>query len=358
MTVEQNRQMLDYCQKVGLKAMISDGRMVYSIDNKAANKAALDAIVKDYSDHPALYGYFIADEPGAGAYPGLRDVVAYLKEKDPKHVSFINLLPTFARELGVLGTPTYEAYVGDYARIVRPFAISYDDYHLTNHGDREDWFENLATVRKVSLESKIPFWNIILAVQHGDYRNLTAPELRFEAMQTLAFGGKGLLWFTYWSPAGMDQTTEWHHAIINPDGSKDPHYNMIKALNADVLAIGNELVPCESIDVFVTGHQPSTREVVVKNSASSKPAESSPIALLDAGDFTVGVFKSPEGKHLALIASRDYKKESSVRATIAPVNAAVESFDPATKQWSPAPIHERGVVEIMLPAGGATLLRW
>src|SRR5215217_897948 len=51
-SVEQNRKMLDYCQQVGLKAMISDGRMVHSIGGKEENKAKLDAIIKDYSDHP------------------------------------------------------------------------------------------------------------------------------------------------------------------------------------------------------------------------------------------------------------------------------------------------------------------
>ena len=42
----------------------------------------------------------------------------------------------------------------------------------------------------------------------GEVRNvgayaLTEPELRFEAMQTLAFGARGLLWFTYWMPRGV-----------------------------------------------------------------------------------------------------------------------------------------------------------
>src|SRR4051812_10121491 len=41
-TVEQNRQMLDYCQQVGLKAIIADGRMPFSIGGNAAAKTAID----------------------------------------------------------------------------------------------------------------------------------------------------------------------------------------------------------------------------------------------------------------------------------------------------------------------------
>jgi hypothetical protein len=200
MTVEQNRKMLDYCQSVGLKALVMDGRMVYSISGNPNAKRDLDSMIKDYADHPALFGYHIVDEPGAGAFAGLAEVVAYLKEKDPKHPGFINLLPTYARDFNVLGTKTYEQYVRKFAQVVKPAMISYDHYHFTNSGDRADFFENLDTVRKVSLESGIPFWNIVLVTQHGDYRNLTEPELRYEAMQTLAYGAKGLLWFTYWAP--------------------------------------------------------------------------------------------------------------------------------------------------------------
>ena len=108
MTVQQNRQMLDYCQKVGLKALVMDGRMVHRISGNANAKRDLDAMIKDYADHPALFGYHIVDEPGAGAFEGLGEVVAYLKEKDPKHPGFINLLPTYARDFNLLGTKTYE----------------------------------------------------------------------------------------------------------------------------------------------------------------------------------------------------------------------------------------------------------
>jgi hypothetical protein len=71
-------------------------------------------------------------------------------------------------------------------------------------------------VRKIALEKRIPFWNIVLVTQHGGYRNLTEPELRFEAMQTLAFGARGLLWFTYWDPTGPPNPGNWSHAMIDP----------------------------------------------------------------------------------------------------------------------------------------------
>ena len=333
-------------------------------DNDPKAKPAIDAIIKDYSSSPALCGYFITDEPGAGQFIGLGQVVAYLKEKDPSHIGFINLLPTYARAFNAIST-TYEEHVKSFVQTVKPFAISYDHYHFKARGDRDEFFENLFTVRNIAQQFDIPFWNIVLNVQHFDYRHLTEPELRFEAMQTLAFGAHGLLWFTYWSPADPNDKTpvaqrkvNWEHAMINPEGSKDPHYDMIKAINADVLAIGNELLPCKSPEVYLQGKSVTTRPSIAEKSPPTKPSDHSPIKMLSETDLTVGVFLAPDGKHLALIANRDYKNESAARATISPVNAPVEMFDSSTKAWSPAPIHERGVIEVILPPGGAALIRW
>src|SRR5688572_32153943 len=91
MAVEHNRAMLDYCQRLGMKAIIHDSRTVASIGGSADAKRNLDAVVKDYAEYPALLGYHIVDEPGSAAFPGLGEVVAYLKERDPKHPGYINL---------------------------------------------------------------------------------------------------------------------------------------------------------------------------------------------------------------------------------------------------------------------------
>src|SRR5204862_7662625 len=94
-TVADNRKMLDFCQHAGLKSVIHDSRIPLAINGSADAKKAIDQIIADYADHPALLGYFISDEPGAGAFPGLGEVVAYLKEKDPKHPGVININPTY-----------------------------------------------------------------------------------------------------------------------------------------------------------------------------------------------------------------------------------------------------------------------
>src|SRR6476646_11118420 len=64
---EVNHRILDYCQKLGMKAVISDARIPLALSSPDAKKN-LDAMVADYKHHPALLAYYITDEPSAAAF--------------------------------------------------------------------------------------------------------------------------------------------------------------------------------------------------------------------------------------------------------------------------------------------------
>lgn len=349
-TPERNKQMLDWCQKLGMKAIIYDGRMTTSIGGSEQTKKALDAMIADYKDHPALLAYSISDEPTAGAFDGLAEINAYLKERDPKHPGYINLLPMWARQIphpdgkpeySYLGTKSYEEYVQLFVQKVKPAWLCYDNYGMLKSGDRGDFFENLATIRNVAFENNLSFWNIVLCTQHGDFRVLSEAELRFQAMQTLAFGGRGVVWFTYWSPEGYDTGTTWTHAMINKGGQRDPHYDMIKAINADILALGRELKATKSTGVIQTGE-------AAEINVGQLPF------VVESGLLTVGTFTAPGHRNLAVLANRDHR--SPTKAKIKSPGAAfnLEQFDPKSSRWSAV----QGAPEFELPPGGAVLLRW
>src|SRR5215213_3099504 len=74
LTREQNIQVLDICQQLGLRAVVYDPRMPAAITGVADAKSRIDAIVADYGKHPALMAYFIVDEPTAGDFAKLGEV--------------------------------------------------------------------------------------------------------------------------------------------------------------------------------------------------------------------------------------------------------------------------------------------
>src|SRR5205807_1492074 len=150
MTVQSNQKSLELAEKVGLKVFVQDGRMPMAIGKNEQATKSLDGIIADYSKYPALAGYFVGDEPASSAFPGLAEVVAYLKEKDPAHVAFVNLFPNYA-PLNVLGGKSYDDHVEQFIKIVKPFAVSYDHYHFKKSGDGPLFFKNLQSVRAASL---------------------------------------------------------------------------------------------------------------------------------------------------------------------------------------------------------------
>jgi hypothetical protein len=337
-TREQNLKILDFCRELGLKAVLFDPRMPKSLAAADA-KANIDAIVADYAHHPALLAYFIVDEPSADAFAGLGDVVKYLKQRDPKHPGYINLFPMHAAPWAQLGTATYDEYVAQFLKRVDPFVLSYDHYPFTKHGDNPHYFTNLAIIRNAAVASDRPFWKIAQLVQHYDYRPLTEPELRFQAMHALAFGARGLLWYTYWYPGEPNETVK--HAMIGYDGTPQPEYAWIASINGDARAIGEELYDARSWATFHAGEP-----------AQYSPPPKTPITIEGPGRYTTGVFKGPAGRALALVVNRDYREPTHAQVRTEPLGAAVERFDPASRKWSPA------AFPLDLPAGAGVLIRW
>lgn len=67
---------------------------------------SLDAITEDYKNYEATKGYYLLDEPSSNLYPKLQEATKRLKENDPDHMVFVNLLPNFATP-GQLGFDNY-----------------------------------------------------------------------------------------------------------------------------------------------------------------------------------------------------------------------------------------------------------
>jgi hypothetical protein len=271
-TPADNQRTLDHCQAAGLKAFLWDKRMPHGLGRPAADgRARIDAIVADYANHPAFAGYFIGDEP--------------VPARSPRWPRRSRTWPPRTRSPGVrqpvpellpaagLGTATYDEYVRRWLDQAKPAILCYDHYHFRTKFDQPGFFANLATVRREALRADVPFWQIGLLINHFDYRRPTEAEKRFEAMQTLAFGGKGFMYFTYWQP-GKD----WGEAVIRLDGTRTPQYEEVKRINRDVQAIGRHLLKARSTAVFEYG-QPGDHTNTGKD-----------VVRFDGPHVTVGLF--------------------------------------------------------------------
>src|SRR4051812_35110821 len=241
---------LDLLEKHGLRGMLQDALLAPASVDSPEQRAKLDALIERVKKHPTFYSYFITDEPAAGAFAGLGKLVAHLRERDPGHMAYINLYPTYAPNDG-LGTKgdtatAYREYLRQFIDVVKPDLISYDHYQFYKERDGDQYFLNLALVRRAAQDAKVPFLNIIQAAAWAPtVRVPTADETRYLVYTTLAYGAQGVSYYVYTAPG---------HAggIAAADGTPTPIYAMLRELNPRLVSIAKELQPLRSIGVYHT----------------------------------------------------------------------------------------------------------
>ena len=132
---------LDLVHRHGLRAQLQDPLLTPASLENPAQRQKLNALIDRVCQHPALYDYFITDEPSAGDFPALGRLVAHLRERDPVHLAYINLFPTYAnnQQLGTQGdtVTAYQAHLRQFVHTVKPALISYDHYQFAVPGRRQ-----------------------------------------------------------------------------------------------------------------------------------------------------------------------------------------------------------------------------
>lgn len=335
---------LDVAQRHGLRAMLHEGGTINpeALDDPE-KKAKLDALIDRVKGHPALYAYYLTDEPSAVAFPKWGRLVAYLKEKDPAHLAYINLFPTYANndQLGTKGdtVTAYREHLRQFIEVVKPELVSYDHYQLFKDRDTDQYFLNLEMIREAALGAGLPFLNI---VQAGDgekvWRFPTPDEERYLNYTTLAYGGRGISYFVYWG---------WkdYHGIYT-DGAASSIQPEIARLNKEVAALSPVLLQLDSLGVWHTEPLPWGTTAVPK---------SSPVQITGEGEFVLGLFGRGGRPSAFMIANRSHK-ESQV-ATLQVKGTQLQEFSRANENWLDYPI-TKGAVSVRLRPGDGRLFRF
>ncbi len=275
------------CERLGLKTLVP-----------------LSGPVSEAPEGPACWGYLLADEPGAGAFPELARRAEEIRRVRPGKFGYVNLFPNYAGP-AMLGTTNYDEHVARFVREVKPEVLSMDHYPLMRpEGDsRADYCENLATMRKYSLAAGIPFWNYFYSMPFNDRLDPTEAQIRWQIFTSVAYGAKGVLYFCYWTPgkgaAGAGEFPK-GGAIITAEGLKTRHYEEAKRINWELKQWGPTLMKLTSTGISRA------------NTTNSSPRANSAVRKLarvggdPAAEFIIGSFKHENGDRAVVMVNHNY----------------------------------------------------
>ena len=350
-----NDALLAAASAVGLKMFVKDGfvqSLRASTGLTAKNKQDLQAVIDHYSGHSAYTGCQLVGQNGTDElylndFPINQELIAFFRANDPGHACFLEIIA----EYGPVGYQplSYDQYVEKYLTEVKPSVLCFHNYSLQADFPGS-FYSNIRSIRKGALSHQVPFWQFVVSSGHGAFRAPSEAELRRQAMQVLAYGGTGILWFTYVQEPGHAP------AIVDIDGTPLPLYPQVQRVNADVRAVGAHLLNARSISVYESGPL----------SGGGVPVpQSGPIRMQGSADVTIGHFSIPAvpnsssaTESLVLVASRDAANPVSASITFVAVN--VRRLERASGAWSnvgTAAGSNSIRVDLQLAAGEAELLR-
>jgi hypothetical protein len=347
---------LAWAQEVGLKVLISDDVMMnnvskwftisddrsvpLSITTGDANVLVQRAL-SAYDTYTSLAGFNLFDEPAAASFPSLGRAFAITRNLAPNLLVYANLLP---------GTgPGYDDYVSGFIQTVKPSLLSFDRYPLGTSSDDAGYFQNWAQIRSHALAAGIPSWVFIQTLAYNGHRSPTAAELAWQVNVSLAYGCKGIQYFTYWTPDPA-RGEGFGTALVTLDGQLTDTYTASKQLNTGWLApVGRELKQLTSELVQHANESPLPAGAAgFTPDAFVAAASGSPVIL---GRFTGAI---GAGTRVLLVANRSHDATAVTRLTTGTAVSTVQLFDPSTGTYATRPA---GYLDVSLAPGAAALYK-
>lgn len=241
---------LDAIHAAGLQCIVSDPDISAIVHKTGPTSDAeiqkvVDALAARIRNHPAAFGVNLRDEPSVEQMPILGRLAAALLKAMPSKLPYVNLFPNYANRQQ-LGADSYEAYLRAYLKHVPLPYLSWDNYSLTAGEMHPRFYDNLEAARKVTLEARVPFWNCVLSTALFRHMEPTDATLSLQAYSTLAYGGRGLQYFTWFSA----DVGNFRLAPIDHYGNRTATYDAIRRVNNQLHALLPTFLKLRSTGVY------------------------------------------------------------------------------------------------------------
>ena len=342
---------LEKVRDAGLTCFVSDRRINgydwQALPEDREIRSRIGDLAKQIGSNPAAVGFFLRDEPHAALMPGLGRVAKIAREIMPGKWPYVNLFP-YRVSPERLGTESYDQYVRMLVDTVGQPFLSYDNYSLVG-GEMLDYFyTNLEIVRRLSIGTKTPFWNCILANAHFNYMEPSDATFHLQVYATLAYGGRGIQYFTYFAP----HIGNYRLAAIDQFGNKTPTWDRLRRINNEIHALAPTMLKLRSTGVY---HYPDAPDQGKPLSASklvrSVEMRQRYVKPPVAGRFLVGEFEDGQGRPYVMLVNKDLNNSFQFRIHLVNEHAKLIRISP----YSGKEEEFRGEMDWLAPGAGILL---
>jgi hypothetical protein len=279
----------------------------------------------------AALGFYLRDEPNAQLMPGLGKIAGLLREAMPDKWPYVNLFP-YRVSPQALGTSDYDSYVRMLVKTIGQPFLSYDNYSLVS-GEMLDYFyTNLEIIRRLGIETGTPFWNCILANSHFNYMEPSDATFNLQVYSTLAYGGRGIQYFTYFTP----EIGNYRLGAIDQFGNRTATWEMLRRINNQIHALAPTIIRLRSTGVY---HYPDVPE---QNHPLSQSRLIDGVEMTQryvrppvAARFLVGEFEDPDRRPYFLIVNKDLKNSFQFRIRLKQQEGKLMRVSPYSGQEQP-----------------------
>ena len=274
--MDDDRPALDLFHKYGVGAIVSGivpGWWGGDGDNAGKLRETnpmekYEAAAKAYSDHPAIWGIDVGDEPSALDFPYYGRVTDYVGRAFPNQFPYLNLYPNYAsvsqnnaqETVNQLGTATYDEHIQKYCENVPVDYICYDFYlysiNVTKH------YENLRVVADACRNTGRSMWIVLQVNSNKPVEWMSENNLRFQAYTSMAFGAENIIWACY--TKGW-----WHNQVLDDEGNKTEQYDKLKKINAEIRTLADEYMKYRRVSTHFVGFEGHPHMAAVQQEAIS-----------------------------------------------------------------------------------------
>ena len=178
--MRNDRKLLDLFAKYHVGAIVNDvvpgwfggsGKNAGTLKTRNPLKV-YETKARRFSDHPAVWGIDIGDEPSALDFPYYGQVYEQVKRLFPHQFPYLNLYPNYAsvvtntdaETISQLGTRTYAEYIDQYCKHVPADYLCYDFYLYTSNKKKVPRaYENLLVVADACTKTNRSMWIVLQA---------------------------------------------------------------------------------------------------------------------------------------------------------------------------------------------------